>query len=430
MASISHDKKTGRRTIQFVGKDGRRRSVRLGKVGQKQAESAKRFIEDLVACKVTGTAPKNATAEWLAGLPAMIRRRIERAGLVEPEENADCPTLKGWLTRYVESRTDVKVSTRIAWGQTQRFLLGFFGPGKRLDEITPGDADEWRLHLKKQGLADNTIRRRSGVAKQFFNAAKRKRLIDHNPFEDLKSCVMANTARYYFVTREEAKKVLDACPDAQWRLVFALCRFGGLRCPSEIVRLTWSHIDWDNGRMTVPSPKTEHHPGGESRQIPLFPELVPHLQEVFEQAEPGMEFVITRYRCSNQNLGTQLRRIIGRAGLKPWPKLFQNLRSTRETELAEQFPMHVVCTWIGNSQPIAAKHYLQVTAEHFQKAVQNPVQQVAALHRGSAQAPRDVQADGASRTGNDAERGDASLGTHEDISMVGATGLEPVTSWV
>ena len=30
-----------------------------------------------------------------------------------------------------------------------------------------------------------------------------------------------------------------------------------------------------------------------------------------------------------------------------WPKLFQNLRSRRETELAEQFPMHVVCSWIG-----------------------------------------------------------------------------------
>ena len=53
------------------------------------------------------------------------------------------------------------------------------------------------------------------------------------------------------------------------------------------------------------------------------------------------------------------------AGLQRWPKLFQNLRSTRETELAEDFPMHVVCPWIGNSQPIAAKHYLQVTDDHF-----------------------------------------------------------------
>ena len=57
-----------------------------------------------------------------------------------------------------------------------------------------------------------------------------------------------------------------------------------------------------------------------------------------------------------------------------WPKLFQNLRSTRETELTETFPLHVVTAWLGNSQLIAAKHYLQVTDSHFQEATQNPTQ--------------------------------------------------------
>ncbi|HEX4415190.1 MAG TPA: hypothetical protein VH107_16275, partial [Lacipirellulaceae bacterium] len=71
---------------------------------------------------------------------------------------------------------------------------------------------------------------------------------------------------------------------------------------------------------------------------------------------------------------TQLCRIIVNAKVKRWPKLFQNLRSTRETELAEQFPIHVVCDWIGNSQAVAAKHYLQTTDEHFEKAAQNAAQ--------------------------------------------------------
>jgi hypothetical protein len=54
----------------------------------------------------------------------------------------------------------------------------------------------------------------------------------------------------------------------------------------------------------------------------------------------------------------------------PWPKLFQNLRSTRETELAEDDPIHVVCAWVGNTQAVATKHYLQVTDEHFDRAAQ------------------------------------------------------------
>jgi integrase len=58
------------------------------------------------------------------------------------------------------------------------------------------------------------------------------------------------------VTREEAQKVLDACPNAEWRLIFALTHFGGLRIPSELMQLRWGDIDWERGRMTVRSPKT------------------------------------------------------------------------------------------------------------------------------------------------------------------------------
>ena len=182
--------------------------------------------------------------------------------------------------------------------------------------------------------------------------------------------MQANPERFYFVTREEISRVFDACPDAQWRLIFALSRFVGMRCPSEHLRLRWCDIDWANNRIHITSPKTEHHVGGESRVAPLFPELRPFLRDCFEQAADGDEFVITRYREATQNLGTQGKRIVRQAGLKPWPKLFQNLRSTRETELAEDYPMHVVCAWIGNSQPIAAKHYLQVTDAHFSRAVE------------------------------------------------------------
>ena len=67
-------------------------------------------------------------------------------------------------------------------------------------------------------------------------------------------------------------------------------------------------------------------------------------------------------------------RILAKAGLKPWPKLWQNLRSTRRTELARDWPEYVVCSWMGNSRVIAREHYLQGTDEHFEQAAQNPAQ--------------------------------------------------------
>ena len=46
-----------------------------------------------------------------------------------------------------------------------------------------------------------------------------------------------------------------------------------------------------------------------------------------------------------------------------------NKRITRKTEVADDFPIQVVCDWIGNTEAVAAKHYLQVTEGHFAKAL-------------------------------------------------------------
>ena len=57
------------------------------------------------------------------------------------------------------------------------------------------------------------------------------------------------------------------------------------------------------------------------------------------------------------------------AGVPAWPRLFQNLRASRETELANEYPIHVVTDWCGNSPAVAQPHYLQTLEQHFEKAV-------------------------------------------------------------
>ena len=109
----------------------------------------------------------------------------------------------------------------------------------------------------------------------------------------------------------------------------------------------------------------------------MFPELASVLNEAYEMAFDRLEDkslvvsgpVVTRYTSADQNLRTTFEKIVTRAGLTPWPKPFQNLRSTRETELIEIFPSHVVVSWIGHSEKVARQHYLQTTDAHFEKAV-------------------------------------------------------------
>lgn len=429
MASISNQT-NGRKLIQFVAPDRNRKTIRLGKTSRRSAEVVKTKVESLVSAQLSGHAVDDETARWLASANPIMLDKLAAVGLIPPKEQS---TLGSFLDAYIATRTDVKHSTITIWSHTRRNLLAFFGQGKPLRDITPGDADEWRLDLIEQGLADNTVRRRCGIAKQFFTAAVRKGLISRNPFRELVAAITANTTREYFVTRKEIERVIDACPDAQWRLILALSRYAGLRCPSEHLTMRWSDIDWEHGRVTIRSPKTEHHPNGGVRVIPLFPELRPYLQQVFDEADDGAEFVITRYRNTNANLRTQLLKIIVRAGLEPWPKLFQNLRSSRETELADEFPMHVACAWIGNSQLVAMKHYLQITDDHFarasgeKEALQNALQQSAVRGRKAKQGKT---RESANRPRCNALQNDANPCDDRDLQAMGATGLEPVTSAV
>ena len=380
MASISKQP-NGRKTIQFVAPDGKRRSIRLGKVSLRTAESLKLLVEDLVAVALTPQIMDGETARKVSELSGELADKFAAVGLIVPKANT---TVGGFTKHYIEKRVDLKPLTVSHLSQTRKNLIEFFGEDKPMASITAGDADGFRLFLVGKGLADNTIRRRCGRAKQFFHAAGRLYLVHKNPFADIKSAVQANVSRFHFVTQQDIQKVLDACPDAEWRLLVALSRFGGLRCPSEHLALTWDDVNWAEDRILVRSPKTEHHQGGESRLLPLFPELRPYLQEAFELAPPKAVHVISRYRKPNANLRTQFNKIVTRAGLKPWQKPFQNMRSSRETELAGEYPIHVVCKWIGNTELVAAKHYLQVTDEHFEKAVQNPVHSAHATRNLSA----------------------------------------------
>lgn len=414
MASIAHDKQTKTRRIGFTTPDGKRKTLRLGKTPKKDAEAVRVKVESLLTSRITGQPVEPETARWIATLGDTLHDKLAHAGLIDARSTA---TLGPFIDDYIRRRSDVKPTTITTYQRARRYLIRYFGEHRDLRTINPGDADDWRLDMLARGLADNTVRKSCSIAKQFARAAMRKKLIDANPFADLSGNVKANRTRDYFITRAEAAAVLEHCPDAEWRVMFALARFAGLRTPSETLRLRWADIDWGDdsggGRFTVTSPKTEHHEGKESRIVPLFPDLLPHLREAFEQADDGAEYVVTRYRDSSQNLRTQLHRIIKRAGLEPWPKLWHNLRATCETELAEHYPAHVACAWIGNSVQVAAQHYLQVTDDHYIEAAQNPTQQPPAPARD---APPDAPKN---RTDT--------LETAYNGNLMGDGGLEPAT---
>lgn len=397
MASISKDAK-GNKRVLFVDTDGKRRAIHLGKMPQAAALEIKTKVEHLVAAK-TSRCPWNApTALWVAELEKWLADKLAAVGLIPKREATEAKRAGTHLGEFVKAyiagrEVDAKSSTLTNLRQAERYLIEHFGANKPIGDVTPGDADDYRRWLFDK-VGDNTARRHLGRAKQFFRAALRKRLIAENPFGDMKGLsVQANKTREFLVSRETAAKVLEACIDDEWRALFALARFGGLRTPSESLALTWNDIDWERGRIRVRSPKTEHHEGHDERIVPLFDELRTHLGKLWEAAPPGSVYVVTRYRNAKQNLRTQLERIIRSAGLTPWPRLWQNLRSSCATELAAEHPAHVAAAWLGHSTVVAAKHYWQVTEEDFEKATRKPTRNAAQHSAGLLGTTRQAKLD-------------------------------------
>lgn len=370
MANCYKDKAGWR--LVFTDHNRLRRTLRMGSMPRRDLEAIGRRVERLVDSRISGEPPDPETAHWLAKIGSKLRDKLVELNLCEPVEAKAKVTLGAFLTAYIDGRAKVKPGTRVNMEAAADALTEFFGSDKPVDGITAGDAEDWSQWLRgPRKLGENTSRRHSGRARQFFHLAVKKELVRVNPFADLKTRVQASDqSREHFCTREEAQAILEQCPNAEWRALIALSRFGGIRIPSESTVLRWEDIDWEKATIRITSPKTEHHAGHGARTIPLFPELRSALWELHEQLTEGepAEFVFRRLRGKDSNMRTQLHRMMKRAGVPIFQKPFHNMRATRAIELSREWPAHVVEAWMGHTGAVARQHYLRVQPEDYLKA--------------------------------------------------------------
>ena len=449
MPSIGREGK--RKRIQFRDASGKQKTLRLGECRESDALTACTAVGHLLVAKRLGTVPHPDAVRWLERLDDVLHARVVALELAEPRKGAAVVTLGNLLEQF-DAAASVKASTKAAYKQTTDSLRAHLGEKTPLASITPAHADTWRKAIAepvtvKNGdgeettkrLAPATVAKRTIIAKGIFRKAVRWGLMASSPFADLRAGSQCNPDRAAYVDPESIRAILDACPDDQWRAIVALSRFAGLRCPSEIVALRWGDVNWERGRLTVRSPKTANHEGHAVRVVPIAPELRPILQRLFDDAEPGAVEVVPRLRDPSMNLRTTFGKIIARAGVKPWPRLFHNMRASCATDWVERFPAHVVAGWLGHSPLIAARHYLQTRDAHFDlaagigEATTNP-----ATHTTPSANTRHQRGE-AANCGNAKTREknsdlvgvgaacDSVTDAAENEAM-GATGLEPVTS--
>jgi integrase len=222
-------------------------------------------VENLLSTRIQRREPDRDDAVWLDSIGDALRDKLERVDLVVSRVRAGGRSLGDWLDEYMAMRLDIKAGTRRHLRQTRDDLLSCCPREMDLQDFTPGHAEGFRRFLLEKGSAESTVRRRCKRVKQIFTAAIKRRILSENPFDGIPTSNVANAGRQRFIDCELIQEVIDACPCAEWRLIFALARYGGLRIPSELYNLKWSDVLWDQGRFIVHSPKTEHIEGKGTR---------------------------------------------------------------------------------------------------------------------------------------------------------------------
>ena len=233
MASVSSDDRDNRR-IQFTHPDGRRKTIYVGQVSKKQAESIKLKVEALIAAAKARLPLDAETAGWTAAVSDELAGKLAAVGLI-PQRQSE--TLGGFLAGYIDRRrADSKGGTVINIERVATELNAFFGEGTGLRDITRQRADEFRTHYltRTPKLAPATIHRRLKTARMFFAHAVEMSLVDTNPFKGVNVPNVLPAAKRHYVSAADTERLLAVC-NPTWRVIVALARYGGLRCPNEVL---------------------------------------------------------------------------------------------------------------------------------------------------------------------------------------------------
>ena len=359
--------------------NGTRKSISLPgkKFGQKTVDEVCRFIDKLVYYKRNPIeVPDQKTQDWLKSVDSVILTKLAKVGLILIPESHTVGEL--W-SEFLKAKKNIKESTRECYDNSERRFFAFFDRKTDLNELSSEHFEDWKIYLQTEyespvnglPLVEATVAGTVSRAKAVFNWAKSKKWIVKSPLDGVKRGDFVNKNNEQFVPMDDYYRLLDACPCQDWRCIIALARIGGLRAPSEVLRLKWTDINWERNRFYVMSSKTKPK-DKKVRLVPLWSLLREELERLYFTQPKGTEFVITRYRDPERtNLGTQFARIVKMAGLDEIVRPFDNMRMSRSNEVYASDGPICESDWIGHSIKTAKKHYLRVQETDFERTLEN-----------------------------------------------------------
>lgn len=359
---------------------GKRCSKTLGKVKdipKREAEAQRRELE---AAFIKGTKSPTRPNKILLG--QFIDQYADRRRQVDNS--------RGYL-REAPRLSEASITSHM---MTLRYLKQHLGESKAIDSITLADASDFidalaagdlvcaRKSNQQYGLSKQTIRCHIRNAKAIFNWAELFELINGNPFAKFDGQVLMTEPNHY-VELSDFRKLFNAAPSRNWALLFALCRLAGLRlnaartlpwsgyATDSAGKRHWIGVDWDRRRICVVG---NHKTTRRYRELPIRPLLYRLLRKTFNTSEARFQHPQSGESGSITGLGPNnltrtAQKSVKAAGIKPWPKLYQAMRSSCENDHKMRGVAEATyAAWMGHSPTVSRKHYTAPTDAEFAAA--------------------------------------------------------------
>lgn len=355
MASLNR-LKNGQWCLMFRTLDKKQRKITAPKVlTETEMKGYKLLIEELLEYQKLDMEPSPKFIRRLENLSPFWKQAFQRTELLD---RTDVVTVSALWASFRSKSRGRKDSTLLTYENAEKRFLTYFPDDTEINSITIEEGENYREWLESENLSEAQIAKLISKTRTVFSWAVERGYANQNIFLKVYRGSYENPSREFYINPESYEKLLKACHSQEWRVFFALMRIGALRF-AEALRMKWEDIDFQEQVMRVHSPKTEHHTGKGYRSVPLFCGLRGELDALRKLAGKKEVFLLPELvDQSSQLLRKKALRILDRAGLPRWQKLFHNLRGSRSNELFRLLNPFEASRIIGQSIKTADKYYI------------------------------------------------------------------------